>query len=244
MYKVICLLVDADRVSSSDIDRALHEGCDTLFYRTSLPKRAAAETESALRHVCREPFSFLQDLSIDPALRDVSIDVIRFCGLLNKNPAHFGLQPYTFQGALILFAYKALQVYPLTKLPDNDFNDAFYLSILGILTTLLFESGMVHTRGYDLLASRARHAISDLMSNIQLKEQPVFLWILFACGISICDLEDQTWLYPCVRSCASALNLKSWQEARKIIARLPWVHVVHDRLGSQLWRTAMQDFNG
>jgi hypothetical protein len=170
--------------------------------------------------------------------------MIRFCRLLNANPAHFGLHPSAFQGCLITFAYQTLQICPLDEPPDTDLNQAFSLALLSLLTTILFESAMANTRRYEVLASRARQAISGLMSAIQLKEQPVLLWILFACGISTCDAGDETWLYPCIRSCASALSLTSWDDARATIGQLPWVHVVHDGLGSRVWSAAMIDHDG
>ena len=205
-----------------------------MFYRDFLPQRAADSTDAAIR-----PFALhtVHDtLDIDSRLSSTMNDITTFSHLLDQNPARFGLTPSTFQGALILFAYRLLHIYPLANPPDNVLEDALHLTALGFLTTILFEYGRLHVRGYDLLSNRLRNAISSLMTTIKLKDQPALLWILFAGGIALFGPEDEAWLRPCILSTLSTLRVESWEEGVEIIGRLPWIHAIHDRPGLVLWK--------
>ncbi|KAK5166292.1 uncharacterized protein LTR77_008553 [Saxophila tyrrhenica] len=227
------------KICRADIDRALHEGCDSMYYRDTLPKQTLRS--SSVKKELMSPDSASKTLLplTDPGLDCIATDTNQFCHLLNQNPARFSLDPADFQNALITFAYRLLQYCPLAGEPPEDkLDSAIFTTLLGFLTTLLFEQGRMHVCAYDLLASRLRHAISELMVSITLKQQPVLLWVLFSGGISLCGPEDESWLCPYITSCLSSLEIDTWDAAHKVISRLPWVRVVHDKPGFKLWQTA------
>lgn len=227
-----------DKSCRADIDRALHEGSTTMFYRSALPHLASKSTANALS-IYPSPSPAYPHLSTSTTLLAILADMTTLSHLLDANPSRFSLTPSTFQGALITFAYRLLQSQPLTTVPDDGLENALHITALGWLTTILFEYGRLHARGYDLLASRLRNAISSVMTTIQLKEQPVLLWILFAGGIALFGDEDEGWLSPCVRSCAAALGVGFWEDCVGLLVGMPWIRVVHDRPGRVVWEAAM-----
>lgn len=161
----------------------------------------------------------------------------RFCKLLNENPARFGLKPACFQDILIIFAYRLLQFSSLeVESTGEGFDHAVHVTLLCFVTTLMFEKGRMHLRGYELLNSTLRNAVSELMVSMTLQQQPTLLWILFTGGISVYNTADGSWLHPYIRSCLSSLDITTWDEARAVFTNLPWVGVAHDAAGRNLWQ--------
>jgi hypothetical protein len=212
-----------------------------MFYNDNLPSIASQSAKSALSPViANESPSIGADLSSD--LRAVLIDMNRFCTLLNREPKHFRLQAGVFQSILILFAYRVLQLHPLSDDPPGDAMEyAVQISLLGFLTTVLFENGRMHTRQFDLLANRLHDALSSLLPRAQLRQQPALLWILFTGATALFGPEDATWLKQCIRSCLSTLKIDNWEDARHVLVKLPWIHVIHDRPALSVWQAIMAD---
>jgi len=224
------------RIRRVDIDRTLHEGCDTVFYRHDLPARALSSTlllpqSAKLDEYLNGPVA--TSLQLQRIMEDINL----FCRLLNQNPLRFGMQPAAFQNTLIIFAYRSIQFCPLAgEPPENGLDYALHTALLGFVTTILFEYGRMHVHAYDLLANRLRTAISGLTTSITLEQQSALLWVLFVGGISVCGRDDEGWLFPSIRSCLSSLDVKTWDSTRAIIEQLPWIRVAHDMQGRKLWQ--------
>ena len=179
-----------------------------------------------------------------PQLKCVAADMTSFCGLLNKDAAHFRLEPYAFQGSLVSYAYRLLKICPMPERTLTDPNEnAVHLGLLCFLTTMLFDKGKSHKEPYQLLASRLHKAITSIHIDGSGTRTSQLLWTLFIGAVSVFRAVDRLWLLPRIRSCLFALQITSWEDALREIIKLPWVHVVHDKSGCALWKVTMKDWD-
>ncbi len=233
------------KVCRADLDRAFHQGSETLFYQDCLPLRASQDMAAALWPRGRV-IDKLGTVDVSPGLEAIIIDMHRFCTLLNEQPKVFQHTPSTCQGSLILFGYRLLHTRPLaTTSYSGSMDDVMHAALLAFLTAALLDRNRQHESPFELLADRITDAMSDLLPKSQLSQQPALLWVLFISGISLYDAQDAFWLKTCIRSCLSALHVETWTDARSILSRLPWIHVLHDKpacklCGKKLWTTIPQ----
>lgn len=69
----------------------------------------------------------------------------------------------------------------------------------------------------------------------QREDQGVLLWLLCLGRYTIFTQTDDSWLIPKVKSAVEALALRSWEDARRTLAKFPWVDDLHDKAGQSLW---------
>lgn len=175
----------------------------------------------------------------DPELRCVIADLISVSHLLNGNHTCFKLEPYTFQEIWISVSYRLLHQYPLAGCrPEKESDNAWHLGLLALITTFLFRNGRSQPLSYDLLAETLRDVIQAMSIN-NLVEEATFLWLLFVSGISVFGTIDRTWLLPPIKTCLTNLNINNWRTARDKIRRFPWIDVVHDKPGHELWQAVV-----
>ena len=94
----------------------------------------------------------------DPELRDVLVDLMSVSRLFNDDRAFVRLDPYAYQEILISVCYRLLHRHPLVcDGPWNDNENACYLGLLALATTLLFQYSRSRRLSYDLLAEKLRN---------------------------------------------------------------------------------------
>lgn len=168
--------------------------------------------------------------------------------LLNYNPAYFRFEPFAYQEVLISVCYRLLHRHPLAdnELENGDGSETHYqklchLGLLALMTTLLFRYKAFRRLSYPLLAERLRNAIDEASSN-RLANDPMLLWFLFVGGVSVfMDADTRRWLSPHIKTCLSGLSIDGWPAARNQVRKFPWIDIVHDDLGHELWQAIMSE---
>lgn len=168
------------------------------------------------------------------------MDLISVSRFFNDDRAFVRLDPYAYQEILISVYYRLLHRHPLASNGSENSNEnACYLGLLALMTTLLFQHGRSRRLPYDLLAEKLHNAIESALNN-KLVEETTFLWLLFAGGISIFGATDWVWLIPQIKTILFTLNIDSWQTARDKIKTLPWIDEAHDKPGKELWQAVWE----
>jgi hypothetical protein len=186
-----------------------------------------------------ELFSVANDLKVyDSELRDVLVDLMGVSRFFNDDRAFVRLDPYAYQEILISVCYRLLHRHPLVGDGlENSNENACYLGLLALVTTLLFQYGRSRQLSYDLLAEKLRAAIENALSNKL--EETTFIWLLFSSGISVFGATDWAWLIPQIKALLFTLNINSWRTARDKIKTLPWIDAAHDKPGKELWQAVV-----
>lgn len=177
----------------------------------------------------------------DIELRVIITDLMSVCRFFNGDRKDFKLlEAYTYQKIWISLSYRLLYRYPLIGGRRNtDGENAWHFGILGLITTFLFRKGRSLRLSYDLLAGALRGAIERALSSVSIPE-PTKLWFLFVGGISVFDSTYTAWLSPKIKASLTNLGIDNWPAARSEIKKHPWVDLVHDKLGQELWRDMVE----
>jgi hypothetical protein len=176
-------------------------------------------------------------------LQDVLIDLVGFAALVND--AGVGLcarlDPHQLHFTVLLLGYKIIDANSLggsqlTTWSENTIHlglVAFLLSFVRRLDNKIADNLLL----YKLLNSAVREDIGSDPAKLEL-----LLWILFIGWTSVFKDSDKPWVAAKTKDTLMALGLYDWEAVRKRLTRYPWVHVLHDKLGSQLWQRSMPDF--
>jgi len=222
--------------SRADIEYTLHEGLYPRFYIDELPHEVI---QSPLyQTVDQNELLNLLDSShvFDPELRFIIADLMNICRFFNVDRKYFQLlEPYAFQEIWISLSYRLLHHCPLKGgRPESASENAWQFSILAFITTFLFQKGRSLRLSYGLLAGSLRTAIDYTLTNDSIAESTM-LWFLFMGGISVLESPDTIWLSSKIKTSLANLGIDNWLAARDEIKKHPWIDVIHDKLGKELW---------
>jgi hypothetical protein len=169
-------------------------------------------------------------------LRDVVVDLVSACILINDDQNCFFLEPFAYQEILISVCYRLLHRYPLASNgPSNKNEKAIYLGVLAWMTTVLFQHGRSLRLSYDILQRNIRDFI-DGISGSDIIDPTIFLWLLFLSGLTTSDVNNRDWLLPPIKKCLFTLNIDSWPSVHESIGKLPWLNIFHNKRGQELWQ--------
>lgn len=154
------------------------------------------------------------------------------------NDASVGRRPKMngdeLHGFLIVLGYRLVSASSLGRLRfHSHLNEPIQFGLVSFLVTFLRgldRKTIRYPRISTLSWSAAQHDFTG-----QREDQEVLLWLLFIGRVSIFTQTDDSWLIPKTKSTVQALALQSWEDARRILAKFPWVDDLHDKAGQTLW---------
>jgi hypothetical protein len=223
--------------SRADIEFALHNGSCPRFYRDAFPRQTIQKMLIFSTTTMNGSFYEAQTRHHDIA--GVVTDMISVSIIFNDNYTCCRLDPDAYQEILISVCYRLLHacpfgVYELETIQES----ALSLGLLAFMTTMLFQHGRSQRLPYELLASLLRNLLLD-EKNASSIEGKTSLWLLFVGGISVLGVEDRDWLIPRIKASLRALHLSSWKDALDEIKQFPWISVIHDQPGKQIWKAVV-----
>jgi hypothetical protein len=211
----------------------LQVGTRPRFQRDAFPRE---EVSGALEVSVQQQMSpvFLHDDVIRHVFED-SLNVSRI--LNNVDGTNPRLKPFSFQDILISLANRLLHAYPLcSPRPTNVADDACHLALLALVTTMFIQGSSHHQQYYHLIADRLRNGITELCAD----HTRFKFWVCFVACISVLNSnEDKMWLVPIIKSLATALQVRKWDEAKGILTTFPWVRYFHDEPGQDFWNKSI-----
>lgn len=226
----------------ADLDFALHLGSATRYsIEDIIPSSSAIleilgkfrlQNNEKVLKVFDSPLS----RKLNPELRNLFIEITSLAWLLNDTTT--GHQPkvdgYMFHDTLLLFGYRLVKFSPLGgPRPHNSLENAIHIGLTAFILTFLvgIDSKVI---SIPLLYGLARSVAQETFNDD--KENEVLLWLLCVCrASSLFQESDDTWLSLKVMHTMYILGLHTWKDISKILARFPWVGVVHDKAGQFIY---------
>lgn len=172
--------------------------------------------------------------TVEPELKEVFRDLTQASYILARDLVKFG--PFEFQEIIISGTARLLHRHPLSSPSFGTREDGLYaLSLLALMSSMLFSPGRQNPLPYNLLAESFRDALSGVLMTPAQPNAPILLWILMVGGISVFRDNDVSWLLSWIKTTASAQGIKDWPGARDRLCKYPWIPGFHDELGQKLW---------
>ncbi|KAI1168182.1 hypothetical protein F5B18DRAFT_268850 [Nemania serpens] len=63
----------------------------------------------------------------------------------------------------------------------------------------------------------------------------LMMWVLLIGASTVFSAEDNTWLHPWLKASMKACGVRSWDDAKSILHRLPWVDILHGSIGCSIF---------
>lgn len=176
-------------------------------------------------------------------LQELLMDVTGLAWQLNDIKAgnQQRLHHYEFHDTIILLGYRLVSISPLDGFHSTSrLANAVHLGLAAFLMTFLRRLDH-RIQDMPLLSKLARAAAQEQFDNGN-NTQEMLLWILFIGDASLFDGSDDIWLIPIVTRTMHALDLYTWEDVQRALAKWPWVNTLHDKTGEALWHRSTFSF--
>jgi hypothetical protein len=227
-----CRLNGTNRV---DIEFALYNGTTTQFHIKDVPGQILSELRTAMRHNKEQQIvNFQFTKLLNPDLQDVLSDILILAYVLNNHEkVLIKLNAYSCQQIVILVSYRLIQISQLvTPRLTRNLENMIHLALTAFTTTLSLGFGSAALKA-PLLVKLLRELAQEFQAH-DAETQKVFLWVLFIGRASVFNDLCDWWIVPKIREIHIDLNLRTWEDVRKILSRFPWVDSVHGQSGRAL----------
>lgn len=203
------------------------------FHRSNMPQIIATLHALDLpfdRDIARNQ---VQHLKLDHALLDVLVDIICASTLFNDLPSTRKVDLYLFQELLVSICYSLLAISHSHYPPRIE--DAYHVGLIIFMMSLFLQVGSQRIMNYDNVTRRLRTVLeSDLFDG----ENDLRFWLLMMGGVWVADEEGAGWLMPMMHAQTRKMRLHSWNEAREVVERFPWIGVLYDAPVKIFWERA------
>lgn len=223
-------------LSRTDIDVSLHDGTPPRFRYQGLSGDRLHSLFGTKRK--RTRLSDLKFEQPDYLLDSLVLDISTVANYLNENHRLDKLDPLIYQDVIIDLCYRLLQHSPVRgPRPSDPLQDAVHAGLTAFITTFIMHFGRARRMRFEALSFCLRHAVHQSWT-LQESNRPFLLWTLVVGGITLFNPEDHVWLLPMMRSTSLSLGIGNWQALQARLLDYPWVRVLHDGAGKELWDQA------
>lgn len=180
---------------------------------------------------------------LEPDLQTLLVEIMNLAWSLNDATANRRpkVDGHKFHRTLLRLGYRLVQFCPLggTR-PYDNLENAIHLGLTAFVVTFLvgLDRKIVYM---PLLSELVRSA--TLQALLDEEENEVLLWLLFVSGTSIFKSTDDEWLLPKIKQKMAILDLRTWEDVGRMLARYPWVNVAHDKTGLFLHQNCQKKTN-
>jgi hypothetical protein len=204
-----------------------------LFYRDRISEVRRTFESKGLDFDKIAPVSSIQQDELDPTLYEILVDVRCLTSLLNTISPGLILDTNSFLEIIISICSRLIRYHPLQDYKQISSQDAVYHTGLTIfmMTSFLQLDGRQILR-YDLVTKRLKEVLSEASDEV---EDSLALWFMIIGGIWLSGGSDGEWLAPRIRDLAEKMGFDAWSDVLKIVRQYPWIGILHDEPGSQLW---------
>lgn len=236
-------------ISRVDVELALQTGSPTLFSSKVLPNAVATNSPFA-HHISGQ---FPGGSTTSTWISDIMVDFLGFARLLNHkgDDNNRKLDPLTFMELLLSLLYRLVEKTPFGH-PNAEHacstasadDEIAHLGMLAFMTTCLPEYGRAPDRSsYPFLYKHLGRATGDTafidsVSELDDSVPSLLLWTLFMTGTTVFKNRERTEVSSLIMEVSQRLGLRDWTAARRELCLLPWIYVVHDATGQELWQDA------
>lgn len=170
---------------------------------------------------------------LDPRLHDVLLDIMGISNLFNRHLDKKPLDLFGFQEALQSICYRLLHFRSLNEARLNpDLQSAHHIGMTIFMMTIFLQYDQRRIIKYGLISL----CVKDVLEHgLDEHEDELAFWLVMLRGIWVsCDTNDD-WFILRLQNMAQELGIETWGDARRLLARFPWIDVIHNEPGQKLW---------
>ncbi|KAJ2896767.1 hypothetical protein MKZ38_005255 [Zalerion maritima] len=226
------------KVCKIDIVAALQHGGPTMFYLDRMSKVRDVATAKGLKFDRPSSLSFGdRHGSVDPHLEDVFLDVLAASRMLNGSLPGRTLDILTFLHLQISIFYRLLRYCPLAaENQRSDVDSTCHIGLIVFMMTVLLQHEGRSILDYRLVKRHLRGVLSSQLGDT--RDTGMGLWAMCMGGIWMAGTVDLDWLFSRIWLSGERLSIQTWDDARRLLVNFPWINIVHDQPGRQLWEDA------
>lgn len=170
---------------------------------------------------------------LDPSLHDILIDAMGVSMLFNKHLDRRPLDLFGYQEALLSIFYRLLRFRSLQEVRFKpDLQSAHHIGMAVFMMTIFLCFDQRRIIKYELVSPCMKEVICGGLDE---HEEELEFWLLMLGGIwASCDQNDG-WFVSRLQERDRALGIETWDDARRILAKFPWIDVIHNEPGRELW---------
>lgn len=138
------------------------------------------------------------------------------------------ISPTLFQEILISTQYRL----SFLEYPYNFIEHILRLALLVFSTTIFLQTRGIRTRFQPLSAQLRTAVVGDRFREL---EWQLRVWILVMAAIVAVTEEDDFWILPLLRKeIKDHVELRHWEDLRRVLKRFLWIDVLHDPDGKMV----------
>jgi hypothetical protein len=209
-----------------------------LFFRDRMSKvRHTFESKGLNLDLISAP-SLVRHDRLDLTLHEILLDARRLTSILNSISPGLILDCNTFLEMIISICSRLIRYHPLQDFKQISSMEAVYHIGLTIfmMTSFLQLDGRQILR-YDLVTLRLKETLDDDLEEL---DDDLVLWLMIIGGIWTLGGTDGAWLIPRIRKLAGRLGIDVWADVLNVVSRFPWIGVLHDEAGREVWKRVYQ----
>lgn len=213
---------------------ALQHGGEALFSRDCMYKVDDILVAKGL-HLDRTTYAYSAVHGrLDPSLHDILRDIMGLSTLFNCHLDKRPLDLIGYQEALQSICYRLLQFSSLrgSRLKPG-LQAAHHIGMTIFMMTIFLQYDRRRIIKYELVWSCVRDVLDS--GCLDEHEDELAFWLLMLGGIWVsCDGNDD-WLVSNLQQMGQKLGMETWAEVRNMLAKFPWIDVIHNEPGRKLW---------
>lgn len=214
---------------------ALQSGQRPMFFRDNIAcvHDALAKDGLSLANTDKALFHRYKDL--DPDFQEALQDIMGSCSLFNNHAESISLGMVAFLELIISICYRLLRFRLLgSPTQRDDTEGALHLGSTIVMMTVFLQLGNRRMIDYTLVSQRLQEALNDRLLEADVE---LYLWLAIIGSIWISRDDESGWIGKLIQIACEKAGLTTWINVRSRIAIFPWIHVIHDKPGLDIWST-------
>ena len=153
------------------------------------------------------------------------------CALLNERTVTLDLK--AFLEIMISICYRLLRYRSLNDVERPcDSDAAYHMGLIIFMMTTFLHHKHHQIMDYKLVTLCFKDVVDGQSEEL---DNELLLWLLIVGGMWIAGDSHSEWLSHKIRTTTQRLGVDSRDEARKCMARFPWIDALHDEWSQRLW---------
>ena len=180
-----------------------------------------------------EPIPKSLEMQMDPCLREVFVDLMEICTVINNNTSERVIDLLTFEEIVVSVGSRLLNFRSLEHSERLlDFQTVIHVGLVIFMLTTFLQLNHARIMEFKGLSS-CLHAI--LSSNLHDHDPDFLLWIMVTASIWASGSTDGNLVLEKIRAILLTQSFATWESFRNIANKFPWIHAVHDEPASKIW---------
>lgn len=201
-----------------------------MFFRDNLTE---VWTTAASKNYDFDEIGVIHCENLHPYLYAIFCDATKVCSLLNKNTKQPLLDFISLEEIFVSICYRLLRFIPIHPHTGRiDSQSALGLGLLIFTMTTFFQANEKRIMDFKALCVRFEDLLRGNLSGFG---DEISLWLLALGGIWFQKELVTDHVASKMRNLCSLRKIYTWVEFRACISKFPWITVIHDCLGEELW---------